>query len=186
MSARTCGSCSACCSIVPVKEIGVRAFTRCPKVRDVLHAAGPGCSIYADRPHSCRAWSCVWLKAVETLGPEMRPDRSGIVIDEVIDLIRINGQEMPAAQIWVAPGYEDDFKTVEPVQRAISALLDRKLAVLWRLPPGTHAVAIHRVADGRIEYSAPIHVTAEDAPGSLGPDEQRLARAADLFEMVGR
>jgi hypothetical protein len=39
---------------------------------------GQGCSLYAERPRSCRAWSCQWqLGAIDG----ERPDTSGVVIN---------------------------------------------------------------------------------------------------------
>ena len=70
-SARECGSCTACCTVMAVKELGKGMYRACE------HVSGRGCSIYKDRPRSCRLWSCQWR--LGELDGE-RPDRSGIVV----------------------------------------------------------------------------------------------------------
>jgi hypothetical protein len=125
---KTCGTCTACCSTVPVEEIGLPAFTRCPKLRSVVFAA-PGCSIYPDRPNSCETWSCHWLK--DDWPDDLRPDRCGVVVDIIPDLIRVNGTEMPALQIWALPGYEMAF-TEQPVMAIVLAITAQGHAVIWR------------------------------------------------------
>lgn len=124
----TCGSCTLCCQLVPVEEINLPAFTRCPKLRSVV-ATAPGCSVYANRPRSCVAWSCHWLQ--EDWPDELRPDRCGVVVDILPDLIMLNGAEMPAMQIWAAPGYEMSFDT-QPVLAIVLAIVEQDHAVIWR------------------------------------------------------
>src|SRR6185437_4906562 len=41
---------------------------------------GQGCSIYSDRPPSCRAFACNWLVDVN-MGPEWKPNECGMVIE---------------------------------------------------------------------------------------------------------
>ena len=73
----------------------------------------------------------------------MRPDRLGIVVDPAVDLIRVDGREMAAAQIWVRPGAEEVYRTSDDVATLIAALLHQKgiEAVLWRLPGNSGACA---------------------------------------------
>jgi len=129
---KVCGSCTECCTVIPVKELQKAQFTRCAKLHSIPHKDGPGCGIYPVRPVSCRMWKCVWLRTPE-MPDEYRPDRVGFIIDEVKDLIAINGKEMVAAQIWAAPGSEDAW-CEEAAHRCIQALLEQRhcKAVLWR------------------------------------------------------
>lgn len=184
IAARTCGGCTACCEIVPVKEIGLKAYTRCQHARDAMHVKGPGCAIYAERPYSCRSWSCLWLKT-PGLPPELRPDRCGIVVDELVDLCRIDGVEVPCAQVWVARGHEEDFNKPD-IRRLIVLILDKaKLdVVLWRLPPlplvagggQTRARALRR-RGLNVEIGAIVEASTE-----LGEDGPRLVRANQLWD----
>lgn len=72
---RSCGSCTACCTIVGVAELekppGKPCVHEVPKV---------GCRIYADRPASCRTYQCLWLLGALD-DQEDRPDRLGVVLD---------------------------------------------------------------------------------------------------------
>jgi hypothetical protein len=43
-------------------------------------ARGRGCIIYADRPKSCRDFTCFWLLD-PAMGPEWKPDRCKMVLD---------------------------------------------------------------------------------------------------------
>jgi hypothetical protein len=126
---KLCGGCTACCSTVPVEEISLPAFTRCPKLRPVGFAA-PGCSIYPDRPRGCKVWNCQWL-AEDDWPEELRPDRCGVVVDILPDIIIVNGREMPALQMWAAPHHELAFDT-QPVLGAVLAVIESGYAVIWR------------------------------------------------------
>ena len=104
----------------------------------------------------------------------MRPDRLGIVVDDQVDLVRIGGVEHPCAQIWVAPGHEDDcHRPGSDAQAVIRSLLAKKLAVLWRMADNM-AVCFYADA-GAVSCSAPTK-----ADRDMGTDAVRMARAADL------
>lgn len=173
----TCGGCTKCCEIVPVRELDKAGWEDCRHRRTVLHAAGPGCGIYQSRPASCRNWSCVWLTS-KSWGPELRPDRLGIVVDPDIDLVRIDGVETPAAQMWVAPGHEDDFRSDAVLPIIVNLIFDHDVAVLWRLPGGKYARAFVKAPDGSIAATAPF---LADKLGSLGPDFARARRVDQIF-----
>ncbi len=173
---RSCGSCTACCYTVPVSEIGVAAFQRCPKL------LGPpdmriGCSVYADRPHSCRTWSCSWL--IGELPDEYRPDRLGIVSDPLPDLCRINGQEVTAAQFWVMPGHEDDWKLQKVTLLILNIIDSTGMAVLWRMrdPEGGQMACIFaRGSDGKYGRSS-VSKSMDDGY----TEGERLRRAQELL-----
>jgi hypothetical protein len=75
MSCRSCGSCTACCTVMGVDELAKDAYTACK------HARGC-CSIYNDRPQSCREFSCMWLQDPEKIFRNMeRPDSLGVMFD---------------------------------------------------------------------------------------------------------
>lgn len=180
---KTCGGCTECCRLVPVAEIGVKSFTGCPMRRTLIHAAGPGCSIYEKRPYSCRNWSCGWLLSPD-LPDEFRPDRIGFVIDERKDLVQVNGEDADATQIWVAPGHEEDWQG-EKAHAVIQALLEQARVVLWRIPPGTHARAFARDPDGNgIAYTETREYVGNDGP--LGDEYDRSRRLNDLLAREGK
>src|SRR5277367_5597847 len=69
---RECGGCTACCMVMAVREFGKGMYRSCE------HVDGQGCSIYQERPRSCRVWSCQWqLAAIDG----ERPDRSGVLVN---------------------------------------------------------------------------------------------------------
>lgn len=70
---RECGSCSLCCKLLVVPELGKVGGVWC-----VRWAKGKGCTDYEARPGSCRAFSCAWLRG--GVGEHWRPDRSRMVI----------------------------------------------------------------------------------------------------------
>lgn len=69
---RTCGQCSECCTVMRIEELGKPSGHRCEFVTK------EGCSIYAQRPHPCRMFECLWLMGFGAKGH--RPDRSNVVL----------------------------------------------------------------------------------------------------------
>lgn len=96
MSERVCGTCSACCTVVPVKALDKPANTRCRHQR-FKH----GCAVYhRGKPAECALWSCAWLNGAAI----PRPDRAGWVVDVVPDVVIAEEDErsvpVPVIQVW--------------------------------------------------------------------------------------
>lgn len=72
---RSCGDCNACCVYPAVPEIGKPAGEACR----FLGACGHGCTVYAQRPQNCRAYSCAWLEGHGAAGD--RPGDVGVLVD---------------------------------------------------------------------------------------------------------
>jgi hypothetical protein len=179
---RSCGGCTLCCQLIGVAELNKKSFEDCVHRHGVLHASGPGCGIYASRPRSCAAWACMWLRSDPTDWPEAeRPDRVGFVVDELVDLIRLNGVETPAAQIWVSQGFDDAWRQ-DPGTAIIAALINKGLAVLWRLYGGKESIAFARNKDGEIERSLPTPIVRDDR---LGDERERSRRVAEIAARRG-
>ena len=70
---RVCGECTACCTTHGIREINKQAAEKCE------HVCKAGCSIYQDRPESCRGYECAWLQGM--FGEDVRPDKCGIVVE---------------------------------------------------------------------------------------------------------
>lgn len=70
---RSCGECTACCTVAAVAELDKPADTAC------RHACGAGCAIYEVRPAACRAFHCGWRR-LAWLPTMFRPDRSGVIV----------------------------------------------------------------------------------------------------------
>jgi hypothetical protein len=107
---RQCGDCQLCCWVLPTEEIGKGANCRCKHQR-----AGRGCAIHSHKPMSCSLWNCRWLVNDDT-DDQPRPDRSGIVLDIIPDVLRMTfndaePQTVPAIVAWVDPRRRDAYKT---------------------------------------------------------------------------
>jgi hypothetical protein len=79
---RSCGSCTACCSALQVKELDKGDYEPCKHLR---RGSIKGCGIYKDRPEDCRVYQCLWL-ATDALGntPDLRPDRCGFIMSSSV------------------------------------------------------------------------------------------------------
>jgi hypothetical protein len=89
---RECGACTACCTVLGVTELHKPVNVEC------AHACEAGCSIYDDRPRTCRDWSCDWKNGLVP-GEDLRPDRLGVILD-----LRLKGCD-PILCMWeVTPG----------------------------------------------------------------------------------
>jgi len=92
-AARSCGSCSLCCTVLRVDELGKRAGEDCSHQRvgiatDLTDATDTtiataategGCGIYATRPTICRSYRCLWRQG--GLEEDERPDLTGGIVD---------------------------------------------------------------------------------------------------------
>lgn len=71
--ARSCGSCSLCCTVLRVDELGKLGGSRC--VHQRVDDPNGGCGIHASRPSICRGYRCLWLSG--SLETTDRPDLLG-------------------------------------------------------------------------------------------------------------
>ena len=82
---RGCGSCRLCCTVMgvdmkPVSDQQKPVYTPC------RYECKKGCSIYENKPTSCSSFECLWLFTQKLddevrLPKELRPDRTGVVIE---------------------------------------------------------------------------------------------------------
>lgn len=72
---RSCGDCTACCTVLTVNtaDFAKPAGTPC------VHLTAQGCGIHPIRPHICRTWFCAWRR-IASLPEAARPDRSGLLV----------------------------------------------------------------------------------------------------------
>lgn len=127
---RPCGPCSLCCKLVPIADKGLTkaAGTWCP------HCTKPGCSIYPDRPSSCRSWSCTWALDKE-LPPELEPRRCHVVIDMMSDNVLLDDGSkhvQPVVQMWCDPAYPHAFEAPSIVAAMLYYAINFKFATLVR------------------------------------------------------
>jgi len=67
---RACGTCTLCCKVAAVEEIGKPNGVWCSHCK-----SGRRCTIYDQRPPSCRSFYCQWMLE-RGLGPEWKPERA--------------------------------------------------------------------------------------------------------------
>ena len=71
---RECGSCSLCCKVMGIGELGKAPGRWCDHF-----VRGVGCGAYGSRPGECRTFGCEWL-LFEGWGPEWKPEKSRFVM----------------------------------------------------------------------------------------------------------
>jgi hypothetical protein len=79
---RQCGTCSACCTLLEVTEVGKSVNEWCSYCD-----AGKGCSIYDRRPQMCRSFNCAWL--LGHLGDEWYPGTADMVVHFSQDAVNV-------------------------------------------------------------------------------------------------
>lgn len=77
----SCGECGECCVRFDIPELNKAAGKTCRHFN-----SGAGCTIYDDRPNTCRAYRCYWLLTQEDdrfkkMRSDMRPDKIGVVFE---------------------------------------------------------------------------------------------------------
>lgn len=92
-NARQCGSCTSCCTLLEVTEVGTSVNEWCKHCE-----AGKGCTIYDSRPQMCRSFSCAWLQG--HLDDDWFPEKSGMVVHFSQD----------AVNVQVDPSYPDRWR----------------------------------------------------------------------------
>lgn len=74
---RKCGTCSACCRWPSVAEISKPARVACKNL--VRTSKTSFCQIYKERPETCSAYHCTWIRGIGAKCDQ--PDISNILID---------------------------------------------------------------------------------------------------------
>lgn len=106
---RSCGGCTACCSVLANSELvpAKPTYTPCP------HQCDKGCSIQESKPMGCVKFSCLWLHDSGKMFDESeRPDLLGVVcVAEATNL-------GPTIRVWeFHKGALDSRKVTGLIQR---------------------------------------------------------------------
>lgn len=91
---RMCGECTLCCTVTRVPE-----FNKPERITCVYCTTN--CSIYENRPESCRKFECEWVKGSMT--EDMKPSKSHVMIEKLPGI--------PVALALTEPGYEETWRT---------------------------------------------------------------------------
>lgn len=101
-----CGTCTYCCHVMKVKELNKPANTACTHCVE-----GSGCTIYNDRPASCRQYECLWFRSQQfdkPLSPGLRPDQCRVVIGTINNGNEIVLYTEPAHRnAWQEPAFSE-------------------------------------------------------------------------------
>jgi Fe-S-cluster containining protein len=144
---RSCGTCSLCCKVNPVEELGKPAGQWC-----VHSVRGGGCADHLNRPAACRQFFCAW-RLDAALGPEWKPDVARFVLstDSLRGAITATVDPgMPLA--WKREPYYSRLKQVSEsafrqgrkvlvrVRRQITVVLPDRDVLIGEPPPGEEIV----------------------------------------------
>ncbi|MBU3077856.1 YkgJ family cysteine cluster protein [Sphingomonas quercus] len=72
---RSCGGCTACCTVLTVDTPDFKK----PAGMPCAQLTANGCGIHDVRPPVCRTWFCAWRRVAD-MPDEARPDRSGLLV----------------------------------------------------------------------------------------------------------
>ncbi len=106
--ARSCGHCTACCTVLGVVEISKPVGTPCFML--AKDGEGHGCASYEVRPPSCKGWSCLWL--LGGIEASARPDQVGAVFDRAL-----KGKDCIVAREAFPGGFEKAEPLIEDLAR---------------------------------------------------------------------
>jgi hypothetical protein len=118
IAGRRCGPCTACCTIKGIPELAKEPYQNCQ------HLCAAGCSVYDQRPSSCREFECLWLQGHISGDERRRPDQLGLMFD-------VTGEDGAMGQVLVAwetrPGAAD-----EPAAHYLLERMARRVLIIVR------------------------------------------------------
>jgi hypothetical protein len=125
VSINHCGSCSLCCKVMGIEELGKPRNTWCPHCDK-----GKGCRIYDTpaKPAECTKYTCLWLYSQRFEDPNLRlperfrPDRTKVVVDT------FEHPNYRAAIFWIDLSYPDAINS-ELNQSLIRMLRDEHVII---------------------------------------------------------
>jgi hypothetical protein len=102
---RECGSCTLCCKVYNIPEIGKVAGKWCTRCMP-----GKGCGIHDALPRECAEFNCLW-RTQEALPAHWKPDQAKMVVT----LHPLNGNiyvqvDPGAPSAWRRPPYYDQLR----------------------------------------------------------------------------
>ena len=128
---RECGPCDVCCVALVINDPQLQKLPghRCRHI-----ARSGGCGIYKTRPHTCREFFCGW-RVLKWVRPELRPDRSGVLVQLHGEVSRETGEMRMGVMITLLNGASLRAEGLaETVAAAVAADIPVYLSVPG--PPG--------------------------------------------------
>lgn len=144
----SCGTCIMCCKLMAVEELSKPAGRWCQH-------CDKGCSIYPERPPSCREFECVYLQNAAIFPPLLRPDKSKCVL---------TATKEGNLTVIVDPGYPDAWKK-QPVSDVILAALKGSDVVVISFGPTRRKLFVKK---GKAKNSVTTQEAVFTAPDERG------------------
>lgn len=117
INSRSCGECTACCTVLSVQELNKMRHQACE------HVCKSGCEIYEKRPKECKNFKCAWLNDanIDVLNEDDRPDKLGILIWS--EFVPNLGQSFFIDELWQdalkTPRAQEIFKRLISTNRPV-------------------------------------------------------------------
>lgn len=156
VSGRGCGSCTLCCRVLAIDELGKPEGVLCRHC-----SSGNGCTIYAARPESCRGFYCGYL-ALPFVAQHWFPADCGMVVFPLAEDKRLAVHVDPATpEAWKAEPFHSDLhkwavvaekmglQVHVTIGRRIIAILPHADVDLGEFGEGDSVVYEDEVVDGR-------------------------------------
>lgn len=120
--ARECGKCVLCCICTAVPELGKKERIKC------CHCDETGCSIYGNRPESCKGFFCAWMKG--EMSDEMSPYRTHFLVERLPNVDSVLVLVEPGHELsWKNDRVEREFRE-EYVEKGIAVVTIDKFALI--------------------------------------------------------
>jgi hypothetical protein len=153
---RTCGDCTACCTVLTVDTPDFKK----PPETPCKHLSSRGCSIHAVRPDICRTWFCAWRRVAE-MPDWARPDRSGLLVS--VNFVREPRNCLEGVSINIRAVDADSVIDSAMAAAVLDSLCDR-LVPIW-FSDGAKKMLMHPEND-----VATLVISGEPAPAHLNDE----------------
>lgn len=151
---RECGSCTLCCKVYNVVELGKAAGKWCSHCKP-----GQGCTIHDNLPSECAAFNCLW-KTMPAMSMQWKPDQSKMVLTfhpETNNIQVVVDPGQPSA--WIRQPYHAQLRALSK-----NNILKRQLVVVFVNELATLILPDQDVQLGVLTREQVVLVTQEAGP----------------------
>lgn len=173
VASRECGTCTLCCKVAAVEEVNKPNGIWCSHC-----VPGKRCTIYDQRPPSCRSFYCQWM-VEKGLGAEWKPERAKFALVKTEGGRRLTALVDPGfPSAWRRSPYYENLKqwAVEATRRApdvylVDVLIGQRSIVI--LPD-------RDVEVGVVEHDEVIRLAYNNTPTGRIIEVSKVKRMADV------